>query len=103
MSTRNLADTLMIASKNKMKMGCACVSTYVGCGSVSAAVFGALRAPSLSRLTLLPRYSGILLAAQQSRLSLIRKLSKPMENPFYGERLFPFIMGILNSTSFPIL
>lgn len=66
-------------------------------------VFGLLRAPSTASLTLLPRYSGILLAAEPSSLPLIRELPKPKENPIYGERLFPFMMGIINITSFPML
>lgn len=79
------------------------MSVYIGCGNVSGAVCSILRAPSISSLALLPHYSGILLAAEQSSLSPTGELPKPKENPFYGERLFPFIMGIINITSSPVL
>lgn len=42
------------------------VSVYVGCANVSGAVCSILRAPSISGLALLPHYSGVLLAAEQS-------------------------------------
>lgn len=79
------------------------MSVYIGCGNVLGAVCSILRAPSISSLALLLCYSDILLAAEQSSLSLIGELPKPKENPLYGERLFPFIMDVINITSSPML